>query len=148
MLNLNLINDTSETRSLQSMAATKHHTIHKTRYTYHKHIRLKHNIDICYELLLKTETIYSSQLPVSMQPSGQSNFTTSCIVTSHGRFNGICQVAPVCIAPNTCFFRPIRVHNPNGISIGSAIFAQLMAVSSDMHGHLLSPKNCTFTWGI
>ena len=30
---------------------------------------------------------------------------------------------------NTCFLEPIRVHNPNGISIGSAVFAQLMAGS-------------------
>jgi len=26
---------------------------------------------------------------------------------------------------NTCFLGPIRVHNPNGISIGSAVFAQI-----------------------
>jgi len=28
---------------------------------------------------------------------------------------------------NLCFLRLIRVHNPNGISIGSAVFAQIMA---------------------
>ena len=28
---------------------------------------------------------------------------------------------------NTCFLGPARVHNPNIISIGSAVFAQLMA---------------------
>ena len=34
-------------------------------------------------------------------------------------------MAPVCTPCNTCFFEPVRVHNPNGISIGSAIFAHL-----------------------
>jgi len=33
---------------------------------------------------------------------------------------------------NTSLLRSARVHNPNGISIGSAIFAQLTAVSSGM----------------
>ena len=28
---------------------------------------------------------------------------------------------------NLCFLQPTRVHNPNGISIGSAVFAQLTA---------------------
>ena len=28
---------------------------------------------------------------------------------------------------NTCFLGPIRAHNPNGISIGSAVFAQMTA---------------------
>jgi len=31
---------------------------------------------------------------------------------------------------NLCFLRPTRVHNPKGESIGSAVFAQLTAVSS------------------
>jgi len=31
----------------------------------------------------------------------------------------------MCLTCNTCFRRPIRVHNPNDISIGLAIFAQL-----------------------
>jgi len=28
---------------------------------------------------------------------------------------------------NTWFLRPVRAHNPNGISIGSAVFAQMTA---------------------
>ena len=36
------------------------------------------------------------------------------------------------------------VHNPNSKSIGSAIFAQLTAVSSSMSGHVLFPNNCPF----
>jgi len=46
----------------------------------------------------------------------------------------------VCIQANACFLVPTRVHNPNGISIGLAIFAQLTAVSLGMHVHILSPK--------
>jgi len=34
------------------------------------------------------------------------------------------------LAPsNTCFLGPTRVHNPNGISIGSSIFAGLTSVT-------------------
>ena len=40
----------------------------------------------------------------------------------------------------TCFLWPTPVHNPNGISIGSAIFAQLTAVLSGIPGHVLSPQ--------
>ena len=49
---------------------------------------------------------------------------------------------------NLCFLQPARVHNPNGKSIGSAIFAQLTAVSSGMPVHVLSPNNFPFSWGI
>jgi len=45
----------------------------------------------------------------------------------HGRFNRIRQVAPMCISCNTYFLGPTRAHNPNGISIGSAIIAHLTA---------------------
>jgi len=40
-----------------------------------------------------------------------------------------------------------RAHNQNSISIVSAVFAQLTAVSSGIPGHVLSPKNCLFAWG-
>jgi len=39
---------------------------------------------------------------------------------------------------NLCFLRPTRVHNPNSKSIGSAIFAQLMA--DTLHWASLFPK--------
>ena len=42
---------------------------------------------------------------------------------------------------------PIRVHNPNSISISSAVFAQLTVVSSGMRRHVVSPQKCPFTWG-
>jgi len=46
-----------------------------------------------------------------------------------GSFNHIRPVAPICIPSNTCFLGPTRVHNPNGISIGSAVYAELMIVA-------------------
>jgi len=51
---------------------------------------------------------------------------------------------------NTYFLGPTWVHNPNGISISSAIFAQLMArcrVSSGMPRHVPFPTNFPFAWG-
>ena len=39
------------------------------------------------------------------------------------------QVALVCSPPNTWLLGPIRVHNPNSISIGSVVFAQLTTVT-------------------
>jgi len=55
--------------------------------------------------------------------------TTGRIAVVHGRLNSICQVAPVCTPPNTCFLGPTRVLDPNGISIGSAVFAGLTSVT-------------------
>jgi len=50
---------------------------------------------------------------------------------------------------NTRFLGSTRVHNPNGISVGSAIFctAHVSIVSSGIPGHVLSHKNCAFAWG-
>jgi len=48
----------------------------------------------------------------------------------------------LCTPPNTCFVWSTWVHNPNGISIGSAIFAQFMAEC-----HQAWPKNCPLTCG-
>ena len=54
--------------------------------------------------------------------------TTGCIAAAYGWFNGIPQVAPVCTPPNNGFIDgSTRVQIQNGISTGSAIFAQLMA---------------------
>jgi len=49
--------------------------------------------------------------------------------TAHGRFSGIRQVSSMCIPSNKCFLGPTRVHIPNGMSIYSAVFAQLTAQS-------------------
>ena len=54
--------------------------------------------------------------------------TTGRIAAARERFNGIRQLAPVCIR-NTCFLMPTRVQIQNGMSIGSAVLAQLTAVS-------------------
>jgi len=57
--------------------------------------------------------------------------TKGRIAAAHRRFNGISQMAPVCTTPNTCrcFVGPTLVQIPNGMSIGSAVFAQLTADS-------------------
>ena len=62
--------------------------------------------------------------------SGQCNLTTGRIAAAYGRFNDIRQVAPVYTPLNTCFLRPTWVQIPNGISIGSAVVAQIMAERS------------------
>jgi len=52
---------------------------------------------------------------------------------------------------NTWFFRPIRAHNANGISIGSAVFAQMIAakcVPILYNGTPLSPQNCPSHGGV
>jgi len=56
--------------------------------------------------------------------SGQSNLTKRphCHCQTQ-----MVQAAPMCTPHNTFFLGPTRVHNPNGISICSAISAQLMA---------------------
>ena len=51
---------------------------------------------------------------------------------------------------NTWFLRPIRPHNPKGIPIGSAVFAQMTVecpytLQWDAH---CPPKICPFRWGI
>jgi len=68
-------------------------------------------------------------LPHGKITSGQSNLTKAA---SPPHMDGSLVFAKsrqcaVCTLPNTCFFGPTRFHNPNGISIGSAIFAQLTA---------------------
>jgi len=59
---------------------------------------------------------------------------------------------------NTCFVEPTRVHNPNGISIGSAVFAQITRQSvailyngtplplkiAHSHGRTSTPSNTWF----
>jgi len=47
-----------------------------------------------------------------------------------------------------CFLGPTRVDNPNGISIGSTVFAQLTAKGSILYNGFHFPQNCAFPWGI
>jgi len=88
-------------------------------------------------------------LPVT---SGQSNLSTGCIAAAHGRFKSIRQVAPVCTPtgpPITCFLGPTRVQNPNGILIGSAVFAQLTAERPyALHWAAVRPSKLCLSMGI
>ena len=80
-----------------------------------------------------------SNIIVIILTSDRSNLITGRIAATHGRFSGIRLVAPVCTPPNT-ILGPTRVQIPNGISIGSAVFAQLTAEIAIVHnGPPLSP---------
>jgi len=59
------------------------------------------------------------------------------------------QVALICTPPNTCLLRPTGIQNPNGILIGSAIFAQLMAECCRTCPDMSFPlkKSCPLSWG-
>ena len=51
--------------------------------------------------------------------------------------------------PNTCFLGPTQVLNPNSISIGSAVSAQLTAERRYiLQWAAHSPQNCPFSWHI
>ena len=52
------------------------------------------------------------------------------IAAAHGRFSRIRQDAPMCTPSNTCLLPSTQVHIPNGISIGSAVFAGLVSRES------------------
>jgi len=57
-----------------------------------------------------------------------SNLTTGNISAARAQFSGIRQAAPLC-TPLPCFLGSTLVQIPNGMSIGSAVFAQLTADS-------------------
>jgi len=108
-------------------------------------------------LSVTTGRIYRYVLWCGLITSGQTNLTQGRIAAADGRFSRIRHVAPVCPSmrthwrhlANLCFLRPTRVHNPNGKSIGSAVFAQLTAESLYTSQWMpLSPKNCPLPWGI
>ena len=90
--------------------------------------------------------------------SGQSNLTQDRIAATDGWFNRIRHVAPICpygrhtgatwwIRLNLCFLQPTWVHNPNGKSIGSAVFAQLMAESPYTLHFILFPLKIALSNG-
>ena len=60
-----------------------------------------------------------------MITSGQSNLTKGRIITAHGRFTRIRQVAPMRTHLIHASLDPTRVQIPKDITIGSAVFAQL-----------------------
>jgi len=70
-------------------------------------------------MLRLMHAIASSCFAAAIATSGQSSLTKGRIAAAHGWCSGIQQVAP--------HLGPTRVYNPNSISIGSAIFAQLTA---------------------
>ena len=51
---------------------------------------------------------------------------------------------------NTCFLGTIQAHNPNGILIGSAVFAHMTAECpyTLQWDAPFPPQNCPFPWGI
>jgi len=95
----------------------------------------------------------------SPQPKWQID-QFSHLRTAHGRVSSSmpCMSFPLIIAPlhwriwdpsNTCFLGFTRDHNPNGISIGSAIFAQLTAeFPYTLQWATLYPKTAPSHWGI
>ena len=91
----------------------------------------------------------STKCALVITTSGQSNLTTGRVAAAHGRFDGIRQVAPVCTPSNTCILGPTRVQIANGITIGSGVFAQLMAKRpyTLQWAALLPLQNCPFLWG-
>jgi len=60
------------------------------------------------------------------------------IIAAHGWFN----------VSARCFLGPTRVHFPNGISIGSAVFAQLRAALHFTMGRPLFPSKLSLHIGI
>jgi len=60
--------------------------------------------------------------PSSHSKRHRDRFNRFCRAVEYGRLNRIRQVAPMCTPCNTCFLGPTRVHNRNGISVGSAVF--------------------------
>ena len=76
----------------------------------------------------------SPLLPLLIITSGQNNLTKRphrrC--TLHCAVQSYSPCCATCTPSNTCFLWPIRVHNPNGISIGSAVFAGLTIVTDGL----------------
>jgi len=75
--------------------------------------------------------------------------------TAHGRLSTFYNAPPfprlklpLPVGRYARFLGPIRAHNPNGFSIGSAIFAQFSAVSLYFTMGRPFPQNCPFPWRI
>ena len=77
--------------------------------------------------------------------SGQTNLPKGHIAATYRQFTRIRQASPMCTPSNTCFLEPSRVHVPNSISIGSAIFAE-SPYTLQWAAHF-PPQNCSFTSG-
>ena len=101
-------------------------------------------VAVCYSLYTDIE---KKDLKNQSITSCQSNFTKGHSAATHGWFNSIQQVAPVCTPPNM-FPWPTRVLIQNGISIGSTIFCTAYGrVSLYLTlGRSSLPQNCPFPW--
>ena len=69
------------------------------------------------------------------------------VLTINVWFNHIHLLVPMCIPSNTCFLGPTRLHSPNGILIGSAVFSTAhdrQSLYFTMY-HPFPPQNCPFT---
>jgi len=89
------------------------------------HLRDRHH---AHAMTLHTHgTLISCLLLLLTNSQDQSNLITGCTTDTHRRISGVHQVVPVCTPRNAHFLGPTRVHNLNGIWIGSAILAELMA---------------------
>jgi len=81
---------------------------------------------------MKCSAIFLVIASLTIITSGHRNLTKRPHCRHTWMFQWFRLVASVCTAPSTCFLVPTRIHNPNGMSICSALFAQLTTVSSGM----------------
>jgi len=89
----------------------------------------------CYVNITRTRNVSEYMLVLALClvcsstiASGQSNLTYGRIPAAHGRFSRVRPLAS-CNPSNACLLGPTRVHNPNGISIGSVFSAGLTSVT-------------------
>jgi len=87
--------------------------------------------------------------PFQFKTRSQSNLTKKATSPPHMDSSVAFTRWRQCAPPlNTCFCGPTRVHSPNGIWSGSAVFAHLTAEGPILcNGRPFSPQNCPFTWG-
>jgi len=85
-------------------------------------------------------------MSMKLQTSGQSNVQKGRIAAAHGRFYRIRQVAPMCTHSSTWLLGPTPVHMPNDISIGSAVFAELMTVTDRPTDHATLSVKTVLRW--
>ena len=106
------------------------------------------SLELPFDICNRT-TRYRYRRTMAIITSGQSNLKKRPHRRRTRTVQWYHQVALICTPQNTCLLGPTRIQNPNGILIGSAIFAQLMAeccrTCPDMS---ISPKkSCPLAWG-
>jgi len=138
---------------------TTNNIIQVVKPVWHKAASLHHGRFNCiHNLVNRTEIVLPSAHP-SPQPKWQIDqfrdfCTAHCRVSSgmprHVLSRNNCPLAWGIWAPsNTCFLGLTRVHNPNGISVGSAAFAHITAECHyDLQWAAPSTLKLPFPWGI